>query len=74
MSAPQPGERRRFRYCPIRFTAPQNDGYATHNGEIVTVCREFPISSNIPRELFYVDSPDGWRGAVFADELEEITE
>ncbi len=71
MSTPQPGERRIFRYIPIRQTKPDN-AYANHNGQVVTVCREFCISSNIPRELYYVDAADGWRGAVFTDELEEI--
>jgi hypothetical protein len=70
-STPQPGERRIFRYIPIRQTDPGNP-YAIHNGQVVTVCREFCISSNIPRELYYVDAADGWRGAVFTDELEEI--
>jgi hypothetical protein len=48
MSTPQPGERRIFRYIPIRQTDPGNP-YAIHNGQVVTVCREFCISARVKK-------------------------
>jgi len=69
MSTPQPGERRVFR-LPLILAAVDDD-YARHDGQTVTVERSYEI----PRgAAFYIRAADGWRGAAFANELEEISE
>jgi hypothetical protein len=71
MSHPYEGERRMFR-LPTAL-ARGFDDYARHDGQVVTIERsyEMPRGEASP-QAFYVRAADGWLGAAFANELEEI--
>jgi hypothetical protein len=71
MNAPQPGERRTLR-LPLAL-AGDFDDYDKHNGQVVTIERSYGLPSSERHTVtFYVLATDGWRGAVFLDELQEI--
>jgi hypothetical protein len=71
MSEPYEGERRLFRLTPA--LAGSFDDYGRHDGQVVTIERAY----DMPRgeratTAFYVRADDGWLGAAFANELEEV--
>jgi len=71
MSTPQPGERRILR-LPLALVGGRDD-YATHDGQPVTIAKSYDMPRGERSPIaFYVQADDGWIGAVFADELEEI--
>ncbi len=75
MTTPREGDRRIFRLTPILKSGGFLDDYMRHDGQKVTVARsyEMPMGERSPT-AFYVYADDGWMGAVFAHELEEIAE
>ncbi len=74
MTTPQPGDRFVFRLTPLLFEGVTPDDYIRHNGQVVTVTKSYDLPKGEPTsKAFYVRADDGWLGAVFADELKEIT-
>ena len=72
MTTPQPGQRRTFRLTPV--LAGNFDDYDKHDGQVVTIERSYALpNSERDTVTFYVRADDGWLGAVFVDELEEIS-